>query len=195
MGQSPGVKAVVNGLLQEWSGPLVVDADGLNAIVGDLERFSKRPSPTVISPHPGEFSRLCGLSIADIQAHREEVAVEFARRHRVVVILKGHQSVITDGARVGINETGNPGMATGGSGDVLTGLLAALLAQEMEAFDAARLAAHLHGLAGDIGADRYSPVSLIASDLLQAIPEAWMRLESQWRTATHERRGRLNPPR
>lgn len=195
LGQGPGARAVVADLVRRWELPLVLDADGLNALVGQLDLLGMRKAPTLLSPHVGEFSRLTGLAISAIQEKREEVAVEFARRHQVVVILKGHGSVVTDGERLGINETGNPGMATGGTGDVLTGLLAALMAQGMVPFEAARLAAHVHGLAGDILAERSCPLSLIASDLLGALPEAWLRLDTQWQSATQERRGRLNPPR
>ena len=133
--------------------------------------------PRILTPHPGEFSRLTGLAIPDIQANRIDTAVEFAARHRVILLLKGSGTVITDGSRVAINATGNSGMATGGCGDVLTGVIAALLAQGLEPFHAARLGAHLHGLAGDLAAIDLSQPGLIASDLPRYLGRAWLKCE------------------
>jgi NAD(P)H-hydrate epimerase len=110
-----------------------------------------------------------------VQANRESLAIEFAQRHRVVLVLKGAGTIVTDGLRVFINRTGNPGMATGGTGDVLTGLITALIAQGADPFDAACLGCHLHGLAGDIAAEELSPPGMIASDLPKYLPRAWKR--------------------
>ena len=130
----------------------------------------------LLTPHPGEFSRLTGLTVEQIQAQRERLAVSFAREHRVTVLLKGHGTVVSDGSQLYVNSTGNPGMATGGSGDVLTGLLAAILAQGYSAFDAARLGTHLHGVAGDLAAQDLSQPGLIASDLPRYLAVAWKTL-------------------
>jgi NAD(P)H-hydrate epimerase len=130
----------------------------------------------VLTPHPGEFARLTGRSIANIQADRERMAQSFAAEHGVVVVLKGQQTVVTDGQRVYVNSTGNPGMATGGTGDVLTGLIAALVGQKLEAFAAAQLGVYLHGLAGDLARDSLEEVSLIATDLIDHLPRAFQAL-------------------
>lgn len=140
---------------------------------GDSRRAAA--GPRILTPHPGEFARLIGSDIATVQSQRAKLAAEFAATHGVIVLLKGQGTIITDGDRVAINRTGNPGMATGGSGDVLTGLIAALLAQGMPAFQAAQVGAHLHGLAGDLAAAELSQPGLIASDLPKFLTQAWQR--------------------
>jgi len=136
----------------------------------------KRVIPAVITPHPGEFARLTGQSIAEVQADREGNARKLAMEMGVVVVLKGHHTVITDGDRLAINKTGNPGMARGGSGDVLTGVLVALLCQQMPPFEAAVLGAHVHGLAGDLAREKLGEVGMIASDLIDFLPAAFLRV-------------------
>jgi NAD(P)H-hydrate epimerase len=177
-GQSDDILAMTKWLYESVPQPLVVDADGLNALAV-LGIKTVRPSgPRVLTPHPGEFSRLTGLTTSDIQKQREETAVAFAAEYDLVLVLKGNGTVVTDGERVFINQTGNSGMATGGSGDVLTGLLTALLAQGMPPFDAAQLAVHLHGLAGDLAIVEKSARGLIASDIVRFLGRAWLELES-----------------
>ena len=151
---------------------LVLDADALNLVAADPARYPLRPG-LVMTPHPGEFGRLTGLDTKTIQSQRRELATAYARKHGVVLVLKGAGTVVTDGRRVYINSTGNPGMATGGTGDVLSGILGALIAQGLDLFDAAVLGVYLHGLAGDIARDQVGEVSLIASDLLTHLPEAF----------------------
>jgi NAD(P)H-hydrate epimerase len=160
--------------------PLVVDADALNALAASPAGFPKAP-PTaarIVTPHPGEFARLTATDTKTVQADRQAMAAEFARTHGVIVVLKGHETVVTDGERVAINTTGNSGMATGGTGDVLTGLITALLAQGMLPFDAAHLGAHLHGLAGDLAAAQFGKPGLIASDLPSFLGQAWRQVGS-----------------
>jgi ADP-dependent NAD(P)H-hydrate dehydratase len=158
--------------------PMVVDADALNALAKHPDVLSSAKAERILTPHPGEFARLTGSNIETVQANREEMVIQFARKHNIVLLLKGSGTVITDGHRLAINDTGNSGMATGGAGDVLTGLIAALLAQGMPAFEAAQLAAHLHGLAGDLAADALSQPGLIASDLPRYLALAWKRFDS-----------------
>jgi ADP-dependent NAD(P)H-hydrate dehydratase len=173
LGNRPDVAGFVLGVLDAVTErPIVVDADGLNVLPLEPGTLAERSGSLVMTPHPGEFARLTGLSRDEVQSNRQEHAVEFARKWNAVLVLKGHRTVVTDGQRMYLNTTGNPGMATGGTGDVLTGLLAALIAQGMPAFDAACLAVRVHGRAGDIAAERVGQVSLIASDLLDAIPLA-----------------------
>lgn len=176
LGQSEGVQHVVRQLYATAGCPLVVDADGLNALAGSPLLDAFPTAPRILTPHPGEFARLTGLSTEQIQSNRETVALEFARRTGTILLLKGAGTVITDGRRLAINDTGNPGMATGGCGDVLTGIIAALLAQGLAAFEAAQLGAWLHGRAGDLASEHLSCCGLIASDLPPYVARAWNEL-------------------
>jgi len=170
LGRSPALEAIVGTLYRDCELPLVVDADALNALAASGADLGDHAGPRILTPHPGEFTRLSGTSI---DADRSESAKRFAAAHSVVLVLKGAGTVATDGEDVWINSTGNSGMATGGTGDVLTGLLAALLAQGMSPLDAAKLGVHLHGLAGDLAAQDLSQPGLIASDLPRYLPAAW----------------------
>lgn len=177
-GASPDLQELARLVYAEAPVPLVVDADGLNALAHTPGRWPGAPSETerIITPHPGEFARILGTDTKTVQADRETLAAEFALRHGVIVLLKGFQTVITDGKRMMLNTTGNSGMSTGGTGDVLTGLITALLAQGLAAYDAARLGAHLHGLAGDLAAAALSQPGLIASDLPRFLGQAWLQV-------------------
>src|SRR5262245_24289768 len=176
LGRSSNLTALVLSLIEQTQTPLVVDADGLNALQGQVVRLRGRAASLILTPHPGEFARLLGSEVAAVQSDRQRLAVEFAAEHGLVVVLKGHGTIVTDGRRVYVNTTGNPGMATGGTGDVLTGLVAALLGQGLEAFAAAQLGVYLHGSAGDLARDELGEVSLIASDLLTYLPRAFRAL-------------------
>jgi NAD(P)H-hydrate epimerase len=173
LGQSEEIARLVPVALGQTTQPVVLDADALNALAATPEVLQGHPGRLVLTPHPGEFARLTGASVAEVQARREEHAVRFAADHGVVLVLKGHQTVVTDGRQVYVNTTGNPGMATGGTGDVLAGLIAALLGQGLERFAAAQLGVHLHGLAGDLARDDLGEVSLLATDLLDYLPRAF----------------------
>ena len=173
LGSGDGVSTVVRAVLEQTTLPLVLDADGLNALPPMLDLLKRRRGPTVLTPHPGEFGRLIGADAAAVQAKRQEWAVRFAAEYGVVLVLKGSHTIVTDGRRVYLNQTGNPGMATGGTGDVLTGLTTALLGQGLEPFAAAQLAVYLHGLAGDLARDALGETSLIATDLLDYLPAAF----------------------
>ena len=173
LSQHPQTQETVRQLLPKIRKPLVLDADGLNALAEDVGLLKKLPLPIIVTPHPGEMARLTRLASEDVQRDRERIAKEFAKKYNVIVVLKGHGTVIAgyDGA-VSVNETGNPGMASGGSGDVLTGMITGLLGQQLSLFDAARLGVYLHGLAGDLAAKEIGDVGLIASDLIDRIPLA-----------------------
>jgi NAD(P)H-hydrate epimerase len=175
LGRSPDLTKLVSAVLAQVKAPLVLDADGLNAIAGHAERLRGRPG-LVITPHPGEFARLLGVDIPTVQAQRGPLAAKFAADHGLVVLLKGHGTVVTEGRRLFRNPTGNPGMATAGSGDVLTGLIAALLGQGLAPFEAAQLGAYLHGRAGDLAREDLGGVSLIATDLVEYLPRAFRSL-------------------
>jgi ADP-dependent NAD(P)H-hydrate dehydratase len=175
LGQSAEMTALLIELVEKAARPMVIDADGLNALVGHVDKLGANEAPRVITPHPGEFARLLHSDVKTVQAQRQVLAVEFANEHELVVVLKGHATIVTDGTRVYQNSTGNPGMATGGTGDVLTGLISALLGQHLPAFEAAQLGVHVHGLAGDLARDQIGAVSLIAADLLDFLPAAIRR--------------------
>ena len=175
LGQGKEISTLVLAAIGQTATPLVLDADALNALGGHLDSLRRRGRPTVLTPHPGEFARLVGKTVAEVQEHRNDWAVRFAVEHGVVLVLKGQGTVVTDGRRVFVNSTGNPGMATGGSGDVLAGLVAAIVGQGLESFAAAQLGVYLHGLAGDLARDALGETSLIATDLLNYLPEAFKK--------------------
>jgi NAD(P)H-hydrate epimerase len=183
LGQTADVAELVSQLYRDVPRPMVVDADGLNALASALKRnpqlLNNPAGPRILTPHPGEFARLAGVKPADAASERAEQAAEVCRRDasgKTVVALKGHETVVCDGARFAVNRTGNPGMATGGTGDCLTGVIAALAGQKLDVWSAARLGVHVHGLAGDFAAKNLGEVSLIASDLLTYLPHAFKSL-------------------
>ncbi|MBN2831400.1 MAG: NAD(P)H-hydrate dehydratase [Candidatus Omnitrophica bacterium] len=161
--------------------PTVIDADGLNALTGHLSillRTGDRRPATIMTPHPGEMARLLGVSVKKVQGRRKEIVKEFAKKYKVVLVLKGHKTVISDSSgNFYLNKSGNPGMATAGSGDVLTGMIAAFLGQGLGAFEAAKSAVYLHGVAGDMAAREKTQISLIASDIIDKIPKVFKRLK------------------
>jgi NAD(P)H-hydrate epimerase len=175
LGQSHESEKLVRFLILETDKPLVIDADGLNALVGQTALLSGLQRPAVLTPHPGEFARLSGAPVTSVQAERIERAAALAAvSGPLVVVLKGAGTVVSDGKRYFVNTSGNPGMATGGSGDVLTGVIAALLGQKLPAFEAAQLGVYIHGLAGDVARDHHGETGLIAGDIVDALPDAFM---------------------
>ncbi|MFW6335896.1 MAG: NAD(P)H-hydrate dehydratase [Phycisphaeraceae bacterium] len=192
-GQGIAGERFVVAMLQ-GSRPIVVDADGLNLLAGSGQRHAAGGPPCVLTPHPGEFQRLA--KVAGIRhdptdpEQRVEAAVELARFHAAVVALKGRHTVVTDGQRVFVNDTGNPVLATAGTGDVLTGVIASLMAQGMPAYEAAALGVHLHGSAADEWARRRGRAGLLARELADELPEA---LET-YRVTTEPHPGSRNQP-
>ena len=174
IGRTPGAADFVRALLDRATAPLVLDADALTVLADDPGRLVGREDrDVIITPHPGEMARLIGTTVDDVQANRIDVATEFAASHHVHVVLKGHRTLVaTPEGRVFINPTGNPGMATGGTGDVLTGMIAAWLAQLLDAEAACRIAVFLHGVAGDIAEAREGQVAMVATDLLLHLGDA-----------------------
>ena len=156
---------------------LLIDADGLNLLSKNLNLLEERKDfSTILTPHEGEFARITGISLEEIKNNREKFAVDFAKKHKVILVLKGHETIVTDGKNIYINKTGNSGMATGGSGDVLTGIISAFM-KNNKLYDAARLGVYVHGLAGDIYADKNSKTSLRARDLIENLSEVFKVLE------------------
>ncbi|MCE9563700.1 MAG: NAD(P)H-hydrate dehydratase [Planctomycetes bacterium] len=181
LGQEPGVadfvKAVVSGLPEV---PVILDADALNAIAPFGDGFPRRAEPLILTPHPGEFARLLGVPTREVTEKRLLLAVEFAAKTGVVLLLKGANTLVTDGKRLYQNTTGNAGMATGGAGDVLTGVIASLVGQGMSEFDAAALGAWVHGRAGDLAAAQLGQTSLNATDIIEHLPTVFRELETAW---------------
>jgi NAD(P)H-hydrate epimerase len=183
--RNPETSQLVRSLLKSGVVPenvaIVLDADGLNAFEGVAGELNGEGRSIVITPHPGEMARLTGMTIPEIQANRVEVARKFSRKHKLIVVLKGHRTLIAapDGT-VWVNSTGNPGMATGGTGDVLTGMVAGLIAQHpQQVLEATTLAVYLHGLAGDLAAQAVEENSLVATDLVRFLPEAFAAAQRQ----------------
>ena len=166
------VKKLVERIISEIDIPVVLDADGINAVADDLRVFEKAKAKVVLTPHPGEFSRLIKKDTGEIRANRKKLAKDFALRYNLVLVLKGSGSLITDGERLFENKSGNPGMATAGSGDILTGMISGLVSQGLDLLEAARLGVYLHGLAGDLAAEDKTQGSLIASDIIDFLPKA-----------------------
>jgi len=181
IGRNPETVQFVHEAVHQTKVALVVDADGLNAFEGQTHLLDGRRRPLVLTPHPGEMSRLTGMSIKAVQADRINVARSFARNHHLILVLKGDRTItaLPDGT-AWVNPTGNPGMATGGTGDILTGMTAGVLAQMPNDYARAVIAAvYLHGLAGDVAEKRMGEHSLVATDLLDAMPEAFRRATQQ----------------
>jgi len=177
IGRDPETVQFVHEAVRQTKVPLVLDADGLNAFEGQTNLLDGRQRPLVLTPHPGEMARLAGISIKAVQSDRLNVARSFARDHHLVLVLKGDRTIIAfpDGS-AWVNPTGNPGMATGGTGDILTGMTAGVIAQMPNDYARAAIAAvYLHGLAGDVAAERMGEHSLVATDLLHGLPEAFRR--------------------
>jgi len=185
---TPETQALVRALVVEVARPLVLDADGLSALAGHLDLLKRAVGPRLLTPHPGEMARMLGATVAEVQADRVEAVRAFCSRHAVHLVLKGAGSCIgaPDG-RVFVNPTGNPGMATGGTGDVLTGMLGAFLARGLAPLAALQAGVYLHGLAGDLARARWGEDGLIAGDLIDAIPAA-LRGPTE-RVRGHGRRG------
>ncbi|HOM17757.1 MAG TPA: NAD(P)H-hydrate dehydratase [Thermoguttaceae bacterium] len=176
LGRSEELTPLVGHLYARMERPMVLDADGLNALAESGKLTVRPPAPRILTPHPGEFSRLSGGK-KPIEAERAYLTQQYAAHWGVILILKGYQTCISNGQQTWLNPTGNPGMATGGTGDVLTGVITALLAQGLAPYDAARLGVYMHGLAGDLAAAELGQVSLIASDLIRYLPTAFQAVQ------------------
>ena len=168
---------LVKQLLEEIEKPIVLDADGINALEGNVDILKNRTGSMVLTPHPGEMARLLGKESDEVQSSRVEIAKNLAEVTSCVVCLKGHSTVVVNPeGRTYINDTGNSGMATGGTGDVLTGMIASFIGQGIDDFSATVIAVYLHGLAGDIAVEDLSPFCMTATDILDYLPEAFEKI-------------------
>lgn len=169
MGCNDDTRALTEAVLKNAKCPVVLDADGINALVSRIDIIEEIKVPVVLTPHPGEMARLIARQVAEIQESRIATARSFAKENDVILVLKGANTVVTDGERVFVNTTGNPGMAMGGSGDMLSGMIGAFIAQGMTPFDAAKAAVYLHGLAGDCAAECLSQRGMLVSDMTEQL--------------------------
>lgn len=167
---------LIRNLIVRIDRPIVLDADGINAFEGFASKLKEVNAPLVITPHPGEMSRLIKKNINDIQRDREGIAKDFSRKFNSVVVLKGFKTVVANKDEIYVNESGNPGMATGGVGDILTGMIASLIGQGLDPFGAAKLACYVHGLAGDLALKEEGEISLTAGSILKYLPKAFKSL-------------------
>ena len=170
---APAVVEAVRELVGGIEIPFVLDADGLNAFQEHPDLLARGKGARILTPHPGEASRLLKRPVGEVQAERKAAALELSKQFLAVAVLKGHRTVVADGSKTFTNRTGNPGMATGGTGDVLAGVIGALLGQKLEPYHAACLGVEVHGRAGDLAARRVGEVSLMATDLLDSLPRAF----------------------
>ncbi len=184
----PETRALVIDLIKEVKRPIVLDADGLNAIQGELSLLKNINQDIILTPHPGELARLMNLTSSEIQCNRKDVAKEFittvnqynnetcCKEKDTILVLKGNKTVVINHSNIYINNTGNPGMASGGSGDVLSGIIGALIAQGFTPFSAAQLAVYIHGRAGDLAAKQKGEVSMIATDIIDYLSNVFIEL-------------------
>ena len=176
----PEAGQFLRAIFDRSEGPLVLDADGLNAFIGHVEQLEGNRRPLILTPHPGELARLNGMTIAQIQGDRVSAARSFAQQHHAHVVLKGHKTLVAEpDGNIWINTTGNPGMATGGTGDILTGIIAGLIAQfPQQITKCVTAAVHVHGLAGDLAVQELGEMSLVATDIIRFLPRAIQHLQS-----------------
>ncbi|MEE9604548.1 MAG: NAD(P)H-hydrate dehydratase [Candidatus Scalindua sp.] len=184
LSQQPETKNLILWLIKTIDRSIVIDADGINALTGKLHILYNIKKNVVLTPHPGEMSRLINLDSAkDVQKKRLNIATQFVKSiHEqlgkgkdFILVLKGDKTIVADYNKVYINRTGNPGMATAGTGDVLTGIIVSLIGQGFNVFNASQLGVHIHGLAGDMASKKKGKVSMIASDILDFLPNAFIR--------------------
>lgn len=178
MGNSRETAAVFHKVLRGVACPIIIDADGINALAQNIHTIDARQTEFVLTPHVKEFSRISGLSVEKILSDPATVASEYAKQHKnATLVLKGHRTYIAKDDQIYENTAGNSGMAKGGSGDVLAGIIASLIAQGVSPFDAAVTGVHIHALAGDIAAAKLSRTAMLPSDIIDALPEIFMKAE------------------
>jgi NAD(P)H-hydrate epimerase len=176
VGISQGLRSILEKLLEQEHLRLVIDADGLNNLCRIKDWPGKLRANLILTPHPGEIKRLwSSVFREELPSERQQQAGQLAQHTNTVVVLKGAGTVVSDGQKAYVNKTGNPGMATAGSGDVLTGVITALVGQGLTDFDAAVLGVYIHGLAGDIAAEKTGQISLMATDIIDSLPEAFLK--------------------
>lgn len=176
LGTGRGARRIINTLIETEGLRLVVDADGLNCLAKETGWQDRKKASVILTPHPGEMARIWKSVLRkDMPAERKEQAVMLAEKTGCTVVLKGSGTVVADSEKVYVNTTGNAGMATGGSGDVLTGVIAAIAGQGLDNFETAQLGVYIHGAAGDIAAEKYGQISMTAKEILKKLPKAFKK--------------------
>lgn len=177
LSKSPAIAAVLHYVLCQFHGNIIVDADGLHALkhLQAEEKVPERKIPLICTPHPGEFAEMSGVSVQVVQSDRKNQTLRYIQQHKVIMVLKGHGTIVTDGQRMYVNTNGNAGMAKGGSGDVLTGLIASLASQGLPPLEAAQAAVYLHGSAGDLAAATLGEHAMLPTDLADALSVAFKK--------------------
>jgi len=177
LSQNVSTKKLVRKLVVGINKPFVLDADGINAFVDNVNLLKKIKKLSIMTPHPGELARLLGVSVKSIQKQRLKSAKDFVKKYKQILVLKGHKTIAASpNSKTYVNNTGNPGMASGGTGDILTGIIASLLGQGIAPFKAASLGVYVHGLAGDLAKKEKGETSLVATDLLNKLPLAFKKI-------------------
>ena len=180
LGQTPETALLLENITKNTSAPLIVDADGINLLAERIDIVRERNAPLILTPHPGEMARLVKISAQTVQQNRLETLHAFCEMlPKAVLALKGHETLVGQGEQVWRNPTGNPGMSRGGSGDVLAGMIAAFAAQGLKPADAVCAGVYIHGMAGDIAAEKYSEAAMLPRDLIACIPEVFLRIEKE----------------
>ncbi len=179
LGRRKETQELILWLIENVNVPIIIDADGLNALSANIDILKSRKCATILTPHEGEMAKLTGKTSEYVKNNREKIVKDFTRKYKVVLVLKGKNTIVANEDKVFINSTGNSGMATGGSGDVLSGVLGSLVAQGMDAYEASVLGVYIHGLAGDIGALDKGKMGLIASDIVHNLPYAINELSGE----------------
>lgn len=176
IGVDKDIISLVKEIIINSNCPIVIDADGINCLSKNIEILKESKAPIIITPHPGEMARLLNKNINEIEEKRKYYAKYISDKYNIFTVLKGHKTIVTSpNGEIYINNTGNPGMATAGSGDVLTGIITSLIGQGLEIFNGTKLGVYLHGLAGDIARDKIGEYGIIASDIVESIPYAIMK--------------------
>lgn len=177
LGISDSTRAVVKNMIDNLAEPMIFDADALNVIAENPDILKSAKAPIILTPHDREFSRLCGNSLDEVKANREDLALDFAKKYGVIVVLKGHVTIVAspDGDVLYNDSVGNPGMSTGGSGDVLAGIIASLTAQGSNPFKCAAAGVYIHALAGDIAKEKLGEISMLPTDIIDCLPIAFKR--------------------
>ena len=177
-GQCKATETALKTAIETTDRPIVIDADGINILCSHINWLERHSGEVVLTPHPGEAARLLHTDVRQIESDRNAAAKEISRKYRAVTVLKGHNTVICDNDKLFINPTGNPGMATGGSGDVLAGMIGSFISQGIPVTDAVKTAVYLHGAAGDIAARRLSQRACLPSDIIDALPSLFLEFEN-----------------
>lgn len=167
IGKNDDTQVIVNQVIRESEVPVVLDADGINSVLANIDVLKGAHAPLVLTPHPGEMARLVDSSVAEVESNRIELARNFAAENSCILVLKGANTVVTNGLSVFVNTTGNPGMAMGGTGDMLTGMIGSFISQGMDCYSAAKCAVYIHGMCGDITADEISTRGMTVEDMLE----------------------------